>query len=237
MDQQQATPPKKRRHSEYHDPDYQQTEVSSQDEEETCAEAESPGQRKWTKTEQSDGMLPLSDKFQRIRELLRLEFQREISQKVEQLAEIDRRLLQGRQLLDRLRYQVVSEYYRKQQVPLTGADIAKVRGDSLFGDDIAAPQLPLHPAIKKIVGKRPVVIQNHLPERTAATLAKETIRLRNPAHRRAERRRQQKIKEQGIVTDHSKDKKISQSRNLPFPLSWRTSSHAPADRPTKGKWS
>ncbi|EDX04251.1 uncharacterized protein LOC6731518 [Drosophila simulans] len=216
MDQQLATPPKKRRHSEYHDPDYQQTEVSSQDEEETSAEAESPGQRKRTKTEQADGMLPLSDKFQHIRELLRLEFQREISQKVEQLAEIDRRLLQGRQLLDRLRYQVVSEYYRKQQVPLTGADIAKVRGDSLFGDDIAAPQLPLHPAIKKIVGKRPVVIQNHLPERTAATLAKETIRLRNPAHRRAERRRQRKIKERGIVTDHSKDSKDQPEQEHPI---------------------
>ncbi|EDV59370.1 YEATS domain-containing protein 2 [Drosophila erecta] len=207
MDQQQATPPKKRRHSEYHDPDYQQTEVSSQDEEETCLVAESHVQGKRAKTEEAEEMPTSSDKFQRIRELLRLEFQREITQKVEQLAEIDRRLLQGRQMLDRLRYQVVSEYYRKQQVPLTGADVAKVRGDSLFGDDISAPQLPLHPAIKKIVGKRPVPIQNHLPERTAATLAKETIRLRNPAHRRAERRRQQKIKEQGIVTDHSKDTK------------------------------
>ncbi|XP_039479429.1 uncharacterized protein LOC120444012 [Drosophila santomea] len=216
MDQQQATPPKKRRHSEYHDPDYQQTEVSSQDEGETCPEADSPVQQKRAKTEQAEEMPTSSEQFQRIRELLRLEFQREISQKVEQLAEIDRRLLQGRQLLDRLRYQVVSEYYRKQQVPLTGADVAKVRGDSLFGEDISAPQLPLHPAIKKIVGKRPVPIQNHLPERTAATLAKETIRLRNPAHRRAERRRQQKIKEQGIVTDHSKDSKEQPEKEQPI---------------------
>ncbi|XP_017004853.2 uncharacterized protein D12 [Drosophila takahashii] len=208
MEQQQATPPKKRRHSEYHDPDYHQSDVPpSQDEDETGSQESDPSlQRKRPKVEQTEELPPPADKLQRIRELLRLEFQREITQKVEQLAEIDRRLLQGRQLLDKLRYQVVSEYYRKQQVPLTAADVAKVRGDSLFSDDVSAPQLPLHPAIKKIVGKRPVPIQNHLPERTAATLAKQTIRLRNPAHRRAERRRQQKIKEQGIVTDHSKDK-------------------------------
>ncbi|XP_017060583.1 uncharacterized protein LOC108100950 [Drosophila ficusphila] len=208
MEQQQATPPKKRRHREYHDPDYHQTEVPDQDQDDPSTTEASPLQSKRLKKEQTaeETPTPSADQFGRIRDLLRQEFQREIAQKVEQLAEIDRRLLKGRQLLDKLRYQVVSEYYRKQQVPLTAADVAKVRGDSLFGDEISAPQLPLHPAIKKIVGKRPVPIQNHLPERTAATLAKQTIRLKNPAHRRAERRRQQKIKEQGIVTDHSKDR-------------------------------
>ncbi|KAH8353419.1 hypothetical protein KR084_010829 [Drosophila pseudotakahashii] len=219
MEQQQATPPKKRRHSEYHDPDYHQADIPSQDEDETRNQEDDASlHRKRPKVEkaaESEEVPPPTDKLQRIRELLRLEFQREISQKVEQLAEIDRRLLQGRQLLDKLRYQVVSEYYRKQQVPLTAADVAKVRGDSLFADDVSAPQLPLHPAIKKIVGKRPVPIQNHLPERTAATLAKQTIRLRNPAHRRAERRRQQKIKEQGIVTDHSKDSKEQSEQEPP----------------------
>ncbi|XP_016979634.1 uncharacterized protein LOC108044973 [Drosophila rhopaloa] len=207
--QQQVSSPNKRRHSEYHDPDYHQTEVSSQEQNDPSAEDAISIPRKRPKMEEE--VPPPSDKVQRIRKLLRQEFQREIAQKVEQLAEIDRRLIQGRQLLDRLRYQVVSEYYRKQQVPLTAADVGKVRGDSLFGDDISAPQLPLHPAIKKIVGKRPVPIQNHLPERTAATLAKQTIRLRNPAHRRAEKRRQQKIKEQGIVTDHSKDQQVAET--------------------------
>ncbi|XP_016967603.3 YEATS domain-containing protein 2 [Drosophila biarmipes] len=220
MDQPQTTPPKKRRHSEYHDPDYHQTDVPSQERDGAHPEDDSSLQGKRPKVEPAatTDEPPPADKLQRIRELLRVEFQREISQKVEQLAEIDRRLLQGRLLLDRLRYQVVNEYYRKQQVPLTAADVAKVRGDSLFGDDVSAPQLPLHPAIKKIVGKRPVPIQNHLPERTAATLAKETIRLRNPAHRRAERRRQQRIKEQGIVTDHSKDPKAEQEALIPVKL-------------------
>ncbi|XP_017068560.2 uncharacterized protein LOC108106160 [Drosophila eugracilis] len=219
MEQQQATPPKKRRHSEYHDPDYHQTEVSTQNQDETSTVASMPIHKKRPKVEQTaEKMAALPDKFERIRELLSLEFQREITKKVEQLAEIDRRLLQGRQLLDKLRYHVVNEYYRKQQVPLTAADVAKVRGESLFGDDQGAPQLPLHPAIKKIVGKRPVPIQNHLPERTAATLAKQTIRLRNPAHRRAERRRQQKIKQQGIVTDHSKDSKKQPEQGTPIPV-------------------
>ncbi|XP_017121225.1 uncharacterized protein LOC108142054 [Drosophila elegans] len=222
--QQQATLPRKRRHSEYHDPDYHQTEVPNQDQDDPSdGEVFTSAQGKRPKVEQQVPPPP-SDKFWRIRQLLRLEFQREINQKVEQLAEIDRRLMQGRQLLDRLRYQVVREYYQKQQVPLTAADVAKVRGDSLFGDDLSAPQLPLHPAIKKIVGKRPVPIQNHLPERTAATLAKQTIRLRNPAHRRAERRRQRKIKDQGIVTDHSKDR---QEQEPPPPISIKLEDEQP----------
>ncbi|KAH8355848.1 hypothetical protein KR200_005028 [Drosophila serrata] len=205
MDQQpQATPSKKRRHSEYHDPDYYQTEPPSQQQDEPVVVEESKRLRIEQETQENMAKPPSAETMRRICELVRLEFQREIAQKVEQLTEIDRRLIQGRQLLDRLRYLVVSEYYQKQQVPLTAADVAKVRGDSLFADEGSLPQLPLHPAIKKIVGKRPIPIQNHLPERTAATLAKQTIRLRNPAHRRAERRRQQKIRHQGIVTDHSK---------------------------------
>ncbi|KAH8282752.1 hypothetical protein KR054_009520 [Drosophila jambulina] len=208
MDQQpQATPPsKKRRHSEYHDPDYLQTEPPGQQQDEPVASEQSKRIKVEQETQENSAKPPPSaETMRRICELVRQEFQREITQKVEQLTEIDQRLLQARQLLDRLRYLVVSEYYQKQQVPLTAADVAKVRGaDSLFADEGSLPQLPLHPAIKKIVGKRPIPIQNHLPERTAATLAKQTIRLRNPAHRRAERRRQQKIRDQGIVTDHSK---------------------------------
>lgn len=207
MDQQpQASPPsKKRRHSEYHDPDYYQTEQPGHQQDESAAAEESKPLTVEQETQENRRQPPSAETLRRICELVRLEFQREITQKVEQLTEIDRRLLQARKLLDRLRYLVVSEYYQKQQVPLTAADVAKVRGDSLFADEGSMPQLPLHPAIKKIVGKRPIPIQNHLPERTAATLAKQTIRLRNPAHRRAERRRQQKIRDQGIVTDHSKE--------------------------------
>ncbi|KAH8410633.1 hypothetical protein KR009_007726 [Drosophila setifemur] len=215
MEEQQATPPKKRRHSEYHDPDYHQATGQDQND---------PLQQKRTKMEPQEeeeekATLPPADKLQRIRELVCLEFQREIDQKVVQLVEIDRRLLQARHLLDRLRYQAVSKYYRNQQVPLSPADVANVRQprDSLFGD-VPDPQMPLHPAIKKIVGKRPIPIQNHLPERTAATVAKETIRLRNPALRRAERRRQQKIREEGIVTDHSKEKQDQPDQESPVSL-------------------
>ncbi|XP_017022461.1 uncharacterized protein D12 [Drosophila kikkawai] len=205
MDQQTpTTPSKKRRHSEYHDPDYHQTEPPGQQQHEPVAAVESKRLRVEQETPENKAKPQSAETMRRICELVRQEFQCEITQKIEQLTEIDRRLLQARQLLDRLRYLVVSEYYQKQQVPLNAADVAKVRGDSLFADEGSLPQLPLHPAIKKIVGKRPIPIQNHLPERTAATLAKQTIRLRNPAHRRAERRRQQKIRDQGIVIDHSK---------------------------------
>lgn len=201
------TTPKKRRHSEYHDPDYGYSPSASKEKrikQELDTGEEISVQSGATLRPELDSVAQLK----RIEEVVRAEFQNELTLKEKQLGEIDSRLLQARQLLDKLRYHVVSEYYRKQQVPLTAADVAKVRsGDTLFGDGVecAGVQLPLHPAVKKIVGKRPASIQLHLPERTAATLAKQTIRLRNPAHRRAERRRQQKIREQGIVTDHSQE--------------------------------
>ncbi|EDW85244.1 uncharacterized protein Dwil_GK18381 [Drosophila willistoni] len=207
--------PRKRKHSEYHDPDYQQHHDTQ------LGAGKFPEQKRikvLEKKEQTETPVApdaieanpelRATQLQRICELIRTEFQRELSQKEQQLAEIDGRLLQARQLLDKLRYQVVSEYYRKQQVTLNAADVVKVRGkDSLFGDEgSSGPQMPLHPAIKKIVGKRPLQPQpSQPPERNAAVVAKQSIKLRNPAHRRAERRRQQKIKQQGIVTDHSRE--------------------------------
>ncbi|KAH8400489.1 hypothetical protein KR222_001764, partial [Zaprionus bogoriensis] len=195
--------PKKRRHSEYHDPDYGYgSPIASK--QKRIKEEQDTDEEKAAAGPALDSVAQLK----RIEEIVRAEFQRELHAKEKQLGEIDARLLQARQLLDKLRYHVVSEYYRKQQVPLTAADVSRVRSaDTLFGDGVESggAQLPLHPAIKKIVGKRPAPMQLHLPERTAATLAKQTIRLRNPAHRRAERRRQQKIREQGIVTDHSQE--------------------------------
>ncbi|XP_022234863.2 uncharacterized protein LOC111082925 [Drosophila obscura] len=224
MEQSAPATPKKRKHSEYHDPDYLPTGPASEDNEDAATsqqkrakvEPESAAEEDTSSPSQPQTPVPdATARLGRICEIVRVEFQREISVKDEQLAEIDRRLLQARQLLDKLRFEVVSEYYRKQQVPLTAGDVAKVRGgETLFGDESAGPQLPLHPAIKKIVGKRPMPIQNHLPERTAATLAKQTIRQRNPAHRRAERRRQQKIREQGIVIDHSKDRQQQPAINI-----------------------
>ncbi|EDW02916.1 uncharacterized protein LOC6562803 [Drosophila grimshawi] len=209
-----TTTSKKRRHSEYHDPDYgfdyDSSATGSHVEKRVKQEQEYPENDEQQQPEQR---IPVTNvesvaQLKRIEQIIYAEFQKELTLKEQQLGEIDGRLSQARQLLDKLRYHVVNDYYKKQQVPLTAPDVARVRSsDTLFGDGLesAGAQLPLHPAIKKIVGKRPAPIQLHLPERTAATLAKQTIRLRNPAHRRAERRRQQKIREQGIVTDHTQE--------------------------------
>lgn len=218
-----TTTPKKRRHSEYHDPDYSfgyenhPTATAGKEkkriklEQEYQQDEDNQNQRaERSKTPQIAFNVDSVAQLKRFEEIVRAEFQKELTTKEQQLNEIDARLYQARQLLDKLRYHVVSEYYKKQQVPLTAADVSKVRSsDSLFGDGLerAGAQLPLHPAVKKIVGKRPAPLQLNLPERTAATLAKQTIRLRNPANRRAERRRQQKIREQGIVTDHTQEHK------------------------------
>ncbi|XP_034474741.1 uncharacterized protein LOC117781958 [Drosophila innubila] len=210
-----TTTPKKRKHSEYHDPDYGFHYDNPDSEKEKRAKLEQDSNSNDAIRTQQDVAnntpriaVDSVAQLKRIEDIVRTEFQKELTLKEQQLSEIDNRLLQARQLLDKLRYHVVSEYYKKQQVTLTAADVARVRSrDTLFGDGAEhdGVQLPLHPAIKKIVGKRPAPIQLHLPERTAATLAKQTIRLRNPAHRRAERRRQQKIREQGIVTDHTQE--------------------------------
>ncbi|KAH8394198.1 hypothetical protein KR215_005232 [Drosophila sulfurigaster] len=214
-----TTTPKKRKHSEYHDPDYgfgyhsQSVDTSKEKrvklEQIYNSDDECCDQQQDVAIDNSPRRKENAAQLKRIEDIMRAEFQKELNLKEQQLSEIDSRLLQARQLLDKLRYHVVSEYYKKQQVSLSAVDVARVRSsDTLFGDGAEhnGAQLALHPAIKKIVGKRPAPIQLHLPERTAATLAKQTIRLRNPAHRRAERRRQMKIREKGIVTDHSQDK-------------------------------
>ncbi|XP_030380508.1 uncharacterized protein LOC115628505 [Scaptodrosophila lebanonensis] len=231
-------PPQKRKHCEYHDPDYYNN-VSSPVRQHLLTPPITAPAEKYVKLEEgtlgtgSNARTDSTDRPNRmadICEIVRREFQKELILKEQQLAEIDARLLKARQMLDKLRYEVVSEYYRKQEVSLTAGDVLKVRGDdTLFSNERAGPQRPLHPAIKKIVGKRPIP-DLAVPERTAAVLAKETIRLRNPAHRRAERRRQQKIRKQGIVIDHSQN-----GQQQVFPAQLHIKSELNDDQPCTSK--
>ncbi|XP_065355433.1 YEATS domain-containing protein 2 [Calliphora vicina] len=202
--------PLKRKHNEYHDPDYPQQEQQSDEDDGTpgCSthftyKRRKPGDEINTEKEsQSENYL------HKVRQVIEREFQKEIVMKQQQLEEIDERLENAKHLLDRLRYGIVSEYYKKQEIPLTAADASTLRGtNSLFDREDRGPQMPLHPSIKKLIGKRPKDLSEVIrscPKRTAAQNAVQTIRAKSQLQKREERKLKQIIREQGIVIDHSK---------------------------------
>ncbi|KAM7353910.1 YEATS domain containing 2 homolog D12 [Cochliomyia hominivorax] len=205
--------PLKRKHNEYHDPDYPQQEQQIEQEEEDdgrpgCSTQFSNKRRKPDEEIKMEKVTKNEDYFNKVRQVIEREFQKEIVMKQEQLEEIDMRLEKAKHLLDRLRYGIVSAYYKKQEIPLTAADATTLRGPNcLFDREDKGPQMPLHPSIKKLIGKRPKDLSEVIrscPKRTAAQNAVQTIRAKSQIQKREERKLKQIIREQGIVIDHSK---------------------------------
>lgn len=213
--------PLKRKHSEYHDPDYPQQKVSNNDDDDDgrpgcskhfAAKRQKSGNEIETKKEMERELY-----YYNVREVITKEFQKEIVMKQEQLEEIDERLEKAKHLLERLRYGIVSAYYKKQEIPVTSADAATLRGpNSLFDREEKGPQMPLHPSLKKLIGKRPKDLSEVIrtcPKRTAAQNAVQTIRAKSQFQKREERKLKQIIRDQGIVIDHSKQNVASSDVN------------------------
>ncbi|XP_037808326.1 uncharacterized protein LOC119601457 [Lucilia sericata] len=205
--------PLKRKHNEYHDPDYPQQESQTAEEEEDddtpgCSTHFASKRRKPGEEIKTENEAPNENYLHKVRQVIEREFQKEIVMKQQQLEEIDERLEKAKHLLDRLRYGIVSAYYKKQEIPLTAADAATLRGPNcLFEREDKGPQMPLHPSIKKLIGKKPKDLSEVIrscPKRTAAQNAVQTIRAKSQLQKREERKLKQIIREQGIVIDHSK---------------------------------
>ena len=214
--------PLKRKHSEYHDPDYhpQQKEPKTDDDDDGkpgcskhfAAKRQKSGNKIETKKEIEKDIY-----YHNVREVIAKEFQKEIVMKQEQLEEIDERLEKAKHLLERLRYGIVSAYYKKQEIPVTSADAATLRGPNcLFDREEKGPQMPLHPSLKKLIGKRPKDLSEVIrtcPKRTAAQNAVQTIRAKSQTQKREERKLKQIIRDQGIVIDHSKQNVVNSDVN------------------------
>ncbi|XP_054743707.1 YEATS domain-containing protein 2 isoform X2 [Anastrepha obliqua] len=191
--------PEKRKHDEYYDPDYVRVDSSP-----------SKKMRVDDNSIKNEIFTYASPRIKNISDIVSREFQNEITVKQQQLAEIEKRLDYARNMLDRLRFVIVTEYYRKQELSIADGDIKAVRGKTtLFEEELHGPYMPLHPSVKNVVGKRLAnvseVVGRPLPERLAAQNAMHTIRARSQTQKRQERRLHQLIRDHGLVIDHSKE--------------------------------
>lgn len=141
----------KRSFEEYHDPDYSQFQPSrSQPEPKSGAEV------KTNVTANS-----AESRIEAIRRVIEREFEHELTHKEQELDEINKRIGDAKQLLARVRYAVVHHYYSRKSLLCSAEEIAEVQkcqqqsmtSYPLPGDK---PQMAIHPAVRKLLGKRPV---------------------------------------------------------------------------------
>lgn len=171
-----------RAHDEYRDPDYRQFQTNrppsnSIDNNDVASTAT-------TSTFSSQPKMPDSQREAAICRLIEREFQRELTNKEQELHEINKRIDEAKQLLAKVRYVVVHNYYNRKNLLCSEEEIAAVQksqqesmtshpSTSVSGDKL---QMPIHPSLKKLLGKRPINYDDILkcrPPRKAAQNATE----------------------------------------------------------------
>lgn len=166
-----------RSHEEYHDPDYRQfqpsrplPEVNVNERAETAA----------TIAQNPQAKTPDSQR-EAICRVIEREFQRELTNKEQELHEINKRIDEAKQLLAKVRYVVVHNYYNRKNLLRPEEEIAAVQKSQQelmtnYPQPGDKPQMPIHPSLKKLLGKRPINYDEILksrPTRKAARNATE----------------------------------------------------------------
>lgn len=149
----------KRKLDEYHDPDYERVAQGSD------------GMRvKKFRTNSAGSACPLNDeeRLGKWNEIVQREFSAELAAKEAEINEIEKRLVDAKQLLAKIRYAVVYNYYnRKSQLYSTSdlkMDGAATTEDSSAPIDLAeekGQQPAIHPSLKKLIGKRPLTTMKY----------------------------------------------------------------------------
>lgn len=195
----------KRKFEEFHDPDYPQDEPETKKTKQAAGEAAG-----------GSGQDPVC-RPDKIRAIVRREFERELGQKELELDRIEHKLLQAKRLLQRVRYAVVFSYYTKRnleyseselrnELTMTSASAETVVAATETTDPAPIPvQKAVHPSLKKLLGKQTIDYNEILkirPARQAAKDAKTSIseKLRS---KKDERKLRQAPTE--TVTSHSSD--------------------------------
>lgn len=151
---------------------------------EELADPDYPQNVKKVKTATEDPpQLSREERLNKIRAIVKREFQRELTAKEQEIMEIDNRIQLARKLLHRVRYAVVSHYYNKKGMELPDQE-AQACVESLNLKSTAPPasesgQRAIHPALKSILGKKTVDYDEILkarPTREAAKTAKTSIK-------------------------------------------------------------
>jgi len=115
----------KRKLEEYHDPDYQQFNNNTLVNQQTTQ----------TKRIKKAALEP-SERLEKIRQIIKREYQKELQLKENEINKIDNNLLQCKKLLQRVRYVVVSNYYNKKNLKLTSEEIRQEIKPVIHNDSI-----------------------------------------------------------------------------------------------------
>lgn len=188
---------------EFHDPDYNQQQQRQQ-----YSRIEYRGNQQQIKTSEineaqnvealnepcssntSTPRPPLSKeiRIKKICDVIKREFSREINAKKTEIDEITKRLTEAKELLAKIRYAVVYNYYTKKNLAYSESEYREVSGsvsgktdahetgktnnlDSL-GSDLEKFQPAIHPSLKKLIGKRTVDYDELLKARPTRKAAK-----------------------------------------------------------------
>lgn len=165
---------KRVRVEEYHDPDYSQfhapklVQANARPTNEPIA--------KTKRTPQRPAHAPI-DRRTAIVQVINREFQHELKTKEHELDEINQRLSDAKKLLAKVRYAVVSHYYGKKSLQCSAEETQSVFNsgqDSMTAGPSATDklQIPIHPSLKKLLGKRPIDYNEILKSRPTRRAAK-----------------------------------------------------------------
>ncbi|XP_037959727.1 putative uncharacterized protein DDB_G0282133 [Teleopsis dalmanni] len=193
----------KRKNNEYHDPDY--------------ANDDQPGSPRRQRSDDEEPSICSKpnvihdesvEKTERLKEIIAKQLDKEIELKKCNLEQIKKRLEQSWQQFDHLRRLIVEDFYKKQEIPLNQSETEIIKdATNLFDVKTEVPQFPLHPSLKKIIGKKPKNMDEIFctqPRRAAANIATVTMRSESREQKRNDRNIQKMIRQKGIVIDHSK---------------------------------
>lgn len=176
----------KRKLEEYHDPDYLTMHASQST---SSSGAENPPKKSKLPTRSTT----FDERLQKLREIIQREFGTELMAKEQEIDEIERRLVDAKQLLAKTRYAVVYNYYTRKNLVHSAFDLKAmdatettlddIKGDapstsmpSTLGPDPEKLQPAIHPSLKKLLGKRPIDYSELLKVRPVRRAAKTATR-------------------------------------------------------------
>lgn len=172
----------KRKFEEYHDPDYPQQSIP-------VAKQSRPNN------------IPAEERCDKIRTIVRREFELEHQRKEDELQQIEQKLQQSKRLLQRVRYAIVANFYRRPNLEYTEQELQQMHAvvaaespSATVTVETKSVQAPIHPSLKKLLGKRPIDYDEILkirPARQAAKTAKSSLSQKLRTKKEKRRHKQQ----------------------------------------------
>lgn len=105
------------------------------------------------------------------------EFRHELEQKEKAALKIEVEIIETKKLLHKLRLSVISNYYKSGSAELQQQVQKNIQGSSVVSSEVRElDQKPIHPSLKKLIGKKPVNYEEILHStRTTRRAAQEAI--------------------------------------------------------------